>query len=135
MTDPKRIFLDSNILVYLVGQDEMKSREVKLFLNPDLIISTQVVVENINVCLKKFKLDKDSAFAHGQMLLNSFKVVTIKADTINLSILLSKKYQLSLWDSLIVAAAIQNQCDILYSEDMQDGLVIEKTLTVINPFK
>ena len=70
----EKIFLDSNILVYLVGQDELKREKVRHFLNPELIISTQVIVENVNVCLKKFKLDRELAFAHGQMLQESFKV-------------------------------------------------------------
>ena len=135
MTGLEKIFLDSNILVYLVGQDEQKGEKVRSLLNPELIISTQVIIENVNTCLKKLKLTKDSSFAHGEMIQNSFKVVTITTDIISLSFFLSKKYQFSLWDSLIVATALLNQCSILYSEDMQDGLVIEQTLTIINPFK
>ena len=135
MTDAEKIFLDTNILVYLVGQDDLKREKVRHFLNPELIISTQVIVENVNVCLKKFKLDKELAFAHGQMLQESFKVVTITTDIISLSFSLSKRYQFGLWDSLIIAAALHNKCSLLYSEDMQDGLVIEKSLTIINSFK
>lgn len=135
MTDLERIFLDSNILVYLVGQDELKGEKVRHILKPEMIISTQVIIENVNACLKKLKLTKDSSFAHGQMLQSNFKVVTITTDIISLSFFLSKKYQLSLWDSLIVATALHNKCDTLYSEDMQNGLVIEQALTIKNPFK
>lgn len=44
------------------------------------------------------------------------------------------RYQLSNWDALIVAAALLSECEILYSEDMQDKQVFEDKLTVINPF-
>jgi predicted nucleic acid-binding protein len=42
-------------------------------------------------------------------------------------------YQFSYWDSLIIASALETGCSILFSEDMQDGQVIESTLTIRNP--
>jgi predicted nucleic acid-binding protein len=47
---------------------------------------------------------------------------------------LAKRYSLSHWDSLIVAAALMADCRTLYSEDMQHGLVFDKQLAVVNPF-
>ena len=44
-------------------------------------------------------------------------------------------YNLSFWDSLIVASALSCGADTLYSEDMQDGLIVSEQLTIINPFK
>lgn len=43
-------------------------------------------------------------------------------------------YSLSHWDSLKVATALQSDPTLLYSEDMQDGLVVDKQLTITNPF-
>ena len=48
---------------------------------------------------------------------------------------LISRYQFQLFDSIIIAAAIQGSCSILYSEDMQDGLVVDKKLKIINPFE
>ena len=45
------------------------------------------------------------------------------------------QYKFSYWDSLIIASALENECDTLYTEDMQDGLIIEGKLTIVNPFK
>ena len=45
------------------------------------------------------------------------------------------KYKLQFYDSLIIATALENNCSVLYSEDMQHGFEIENTLTIINPFK
>ena len=46
----------------------------------------------------------------------------------------AERYQLSFYDALIVAAALQTDCSTLYSEHMQDGLVIDERLRVRNPF-
>ena len=102
---------------------------------PHLIISTQVIAENINVCIRKLNFSKEKSFAHGKTLIDKLTVVHIKVSTIEFAFMISKKYQLGWWDSLIVATALENNCEILYSEDMQDGLVIESKLTIINPFK
>ncbi len=48
---------------------------------------------------------------------------------------LRTNYNLSFWDSLIVASALFSEANILYSEDMQDGLIVDNQLTIINPFK
>jgi predicted nucleic acid-binding protein len=48
---------------------------------------------------------------------------------------LKNKYNLQYYDALIIATALENNCNILFSEDMQDKLIIENKLTIINPFK
>ena len=47
---------------------------------------------------------------------------------------ISIRYNFYYWDSLIVASALENNCSILYTEDMQDGQVIEESLKIVNPF-
>ncbi len=133
-TEAKSIFMDSNILVYLVDKDIEKKEKVLSLIFDEYTISTQVVTENVNACLKKLKLSKEKAFEHGQGLLNKFKVVHLTPSTVESAFMISNKYQLSWWDSLIVASALENNCETLYSEDMQHGLVIENTLTIVNPF-
>jgi predicted nucleic acid-binding protein len=136
MTGLDRVFLDSNILPYLVGKSaDKKKKIVKDLISPEQFISTRVVVENVNVCLNKFNLNKQAAFSHGKNLLQNFNIIVIDPDIIKNSFALSERYQLSYWDSQIVATALSNNCNILYSEDMQDGMVIEDTLTIRNPFK
>ncbi len=131
----KLVFFDSNILVYLIDDDEVKKEKANMLLHPDYLISSQVVGENVNACLKSLKLSKEVAFDHGDFIMSKLKLVPILPPTLKLAFLISNKYQLSWWDSLIVASALENNCEILYSEDMQDGMVIESKLTIINPFK
>ena len=46
----------------------------------------------------------------------------------------SEKYDFQVFDGIIIAAALEADCDILYSEDMQDGQIIEDKLKIVNPF-
>ena len=125
----------SNILIYLLDRDELKKDKVTLLLDPNFIISTQVVAENINICLKKLRFSKERAFDHANFLLSKFNVITIEKTFFPLAFQLASKYQFSFWDSLIVASALQCECTQLLSEDMQHGMVIEGKLKIINPFK
>ena len=135
MTDP-RVFIDSNIIVYLVdNRSKEKTKKAQDFLSPDFFISTQVVSENVNVCLKKLHLNKETTFDFARRILNRFRILQITEATLLKSFEISIKYQLSSWDSIIIATAILNSCSIIYSEDMQDGLIVENSVTIINPFK
>ena len=131
----KRTFIDSNVILYLYSDNDQRKELVKSLLIADYIISTQVVNENVNVCLRKLKLPKEEAYEHGNNLMNIFKIANIYTTTIVTAFSLSLKYGFSYWDSLIVAAALENDCDVLLSEDMRDGLVVEGKLKIANPFK
>jgi len=135
MTD-LRVFIDSNIIVYLVdNRSKEKTKKAQDFLSPDFFISTQVVSENVNVCLKKLHLNKETTFDFARRIVNRFRILQITEATLLKSFEISIKYQLSSWDSIIIATAILNNCSIIYSEDMQDGLIVENSVTIINPFK
>ncbi len=56
-------------------------------------------------------------------------------ETIQSAVKLRGQYLISFWDSLIVASAILENANIFYSEDMQDGLIINNILQIINPFR
>lgn len=130
----KPVFIDTNVILYLFSEDKNKKKVALSLLSSEYTISTQVINENINVCLKKLKLSKKEAFAHGRKLLNTFNVTCIYPNTIVRAMDILEKYSISFWDSMIVAAALENNCQTLLTEDMQDGLVVENTLVIKNPF-
>lgn len=47
---------------------------------------------------------------------------------------IAERYGMSVYDAMIAAAALLGECKILYSEDMQDGLLIDQQLRICNPF-
>jgi len=119
MTTDSKVFIDSNILVYLIDKDNSKKEKVIELTSEECIISTQVVCENINVCLKKFKLPYKESMEHGNYLLSNFRISIIQPSTIEKRFLILDKNKFSLWNSMIISSALENDCDILYSEDMQ----------------
>ena len=134
-TGLEKTFLDSNILIYLIDKDEAKKAKVESLLNPQFVISTQVIAENVNACLKKLKLPQEKSFHHGNFLLTHFQVIPVAARFFPIAFELALTYQFSFWDSLIVASALESECEILFSEDMHDGLRVKGKLTILNPFK
>ncbi|BAZ27720.1 PilT protein domain protein [Cylindrospermum sp. NIES-4074] len=62
------------------------------------------------------------------------EILPVSLETLQYAAKLRDRYSLSFWDSLIVASAILGEASILYSEDMQNGLIIENTLQIVNPF-
>ena len=62
-------------------------------------------------------------------------VSLIDIDTIKSALNISEKFRYSYYDSLIISAALMNNCTALYSEDMQHQHIIENKLVIINPFK
>ena len=133
-----KAFVDTNILIYSYSEDEplKKSSANKIFddYTDNLIISNQVTNELTNILFKKFKLsseDIENVILEVDTLLPivSFDITTqIKA------IRIKDKYKLQFYDSLIIATALENGCNILFSEDMQHLQVIDNTLTILNPF-
>ena len=91
--------------------------------------------ELTNTITKKFKFSYQSATqAVEECCKNSILTINSK-ETILLAHQIAGQYRFSFYDSLIISAALECDCSILYSEDMQDGLVIKKSLKIVNPFK
>ena len=130
-------FIDTNILVYCYTDDEPVKQQNALDIanNPETFISTQVLTELSNTLKKKFMLDWQAVENVVSELSSDFNVYVNKPPTIERACRIANKYQYSFYDSLIIAAALSSDCITLYSEDMQDGQVIENSLTIINPFK
>ena len=112
-----KAFLDSNILVYLADNDPIKRDKVLQLISPSFIISTQVISENINVCLKKLKLSKGEAFEFGRHLISLFRVSSVNLATVEKAMELCTTHDFSYWDGLIISSALENECNILYTED------------------
>lgn len=130
------IALDTNVLIYLHDNSSPDKRTIAQNLladNPK--ISSQVVSEYLNTTRRLLSLSKEELLRQTSGLLSGCTIIPVLPQTLLFAANLVKKHQFQLFDAIIVAAAIKGSCDILYSEDMHHGLVVDKTLTIINPFK
>ncbi len=135
--------IDTNILAYaaglrLVDADEAKIVSASLLVAPilaegDLVIPAQVQAELHNLLRKKAGFS--SALAAEMVAEYADAATTIPTDAFVLdeAFELAEKHGLQTYDAIILAAAAQYGCEILYSEDMQHGFEW-KGVTVINPF-
>jgi len=138
MTD--RVFLDTNILVYLFDADAPdKQQRVREILatsaeRADVAISTQVLKEFYVVVTRKLAVPLDPESAT-RALHNLALLPTVREDTplILNAVALHRRYQISFWDALIVQAALDAGCQRLFTEDLTDGQVFE-SVRIENPF-
>lgn len=100
----------------------------------NLLVSTQVINEVCANLIRKAGFDNSQI----QNLIEDFsegcEILPVSLETLQYAAKLRSRYLLSFWDSLIVASAVLGQASVLYSEDMQDGLMIENFLQIVNPF-
>jgi predicted nucleic acid-binding protein len=129
-----RVFIDTNIVIYALTDASAKGTIALNLLESKPCISTQVVAESINVCLRKFKFTKEDTYARADKLIYLSELFVITQSTLKEAFQLSLDYQFSFWDSLIVASALENNCSILYSEDLQHNQLIDGKLRIQNPF-
>ena len=130
-----KIALDSNILIYNHSLDcEDKRVIARDFFNENPVISSQVISEYLNVMNRNFKMQKQELIQICSLWLEKCFVQPVILATIKLAQNLVSKYDFQIFDGIIAAAALEADCDILYSEDMQDGQVIENKLKIKNPF-
>jgi len=132
-----RIFADSNIWLYAFMESESPKKKIAegLILNKDVILSTQVVNEICVNLIKKANFTDQNILTLLRNLNEKYAISELYFETLVKGTELRMDYKLSFWDSLIVASALENDCSILYTEDLQAGLIIKNNLSIINPFK
>ncbi len=129
-----RCFFDTNILLYLLSEDNCKADRAEAIIAVGGVISVQVLNEFSSVAFRKFKMSyaeiRDTLLTVRALC----QIQPVTLDTHELGLDIAERYGFSLYDSMIVSAALQSSCTILYSEDMQQGQIIEGQLTISNPF-
>ena len=127
-------FADSNVVLYTASPDERRADIALELIDEGLVISVQVLNEAANVMRRKWK----RTWPETQRLIDGLRsqciIVPVDETTHDLGIDIAMRYKLSIYDSMIVAAALLAHCDTLYTEHMHPGLVIEGRLRIVNPF-
>jgi predicted nucleic acid-binding protein len=128
-------FFDSNVLLYLLSSDAAKADRVEALLAGGGIVSVQVLNELANVCTRKFGMSWPETDVLLAGVRATCRVEHLTEATFDTGRRLAERYQFSVYDAMIVAAALLAGVKTLYSEDMHDGLRVEKKLVVCNPFR
>ena len=127
-------FIDSNVLVYLLSATDHKSARANALLRAGACISVQVLNEVGNVMRRKCRYEWHDVDEFLSLLIQLCTVEPMTLETHVRGRRLAQRYGLSLYDGQIVSAALLAGCEVLFSEDMQHGLLVEKTLRIQNPF-
>lgn len=132
-----RVFIDTNIIIYSYSSTERQKQFIaqKLITESNSYISTQVLTEFCNILLKKFGINHSAVITALEECCQNHIVFVNNEETIQDAIRITERYKFSFYDSLIISAALFAECEILYSEDLSNGQVIDDKLTIINPFE
>ena len=132
MADP---FLDTNVLIYAFTSDP-RAAVAQALLDRGGVISVQVLNEFANVARRKLGMEwreRREALAAVRVLCRT--IVPLDLAIHDAALRLAERYGATIFDSLVVAAALRTGCDTLLSEDMQAGMVFDGGLRVVNPFR
>jgi predicted nucleic acid-binding protein len=129
------IFIDSNVIFYAVSADPVKADRAEAILRDGGTISVQVLNELATVLCHKSRL----SWAETNDILSMVRgLVLVKPVTIEVhetGLILAERHGFSVYDAMIVSVALHADCHTVWSEDMQDGMVIENRLRIANPFR
>lgn len=130
----RNVFVDSNIVLYLLSAHENKANRAEDVIGKGATISVQVLNEVANVARQKLKM----SWPETNELLNGLRAVcaveALTVDTHTRGLAVAARYGVSIYDAMIIAAALIAGCNVLFSEDMQNGLKIDRQLQICNPF-
>jgi predicted nucleic acid-binding protein len=134
-----KVFLDTNILVYAFGAKKAPVPDPRIAIAERIVmlggtVSVQVLNEFVQVCHRKAELSWDRIVESLDVIKDLCgRAIPLTMETHEKAVEISRRYGFRIYDSLILAAAIQAGCATLYSEDMQHGQSIGN-LTIVNPF-
>jgi predicted nucleic acid-binding protein len=128
------VFIDTNVFLYLLSADTKKADRAEEIVRAGGLISVQVLNEMAHVARRKLAMPWAEINELLALIRSLCATDPLTIETHDRGKWIAERYSLSVYDAMIVAAALLGRCEILYSEDMQDGLLIEKQLRICNPF-
>ena len=130
-----KAFFDSNVLIYAMVSGDPRRERAQQLVGQGGVISVQVVNEFVAVARRKMRMPwEDVIVALDAVRILFPSPVSITLDTHDAALKIAQQYGFGIYDAQIAATALEANCSALYSEDLQDGQVIDKRLTIRNPF-
>lgn len=133
---PDRAFFDTNVLIYAIVENDARNVRARELLATGGIISVQVLNEFVSAVRRKVQMPwKDVKAALQWLQILCPDPVPVTVETHDEAVRIAEHYGYKIYDSLILASALAAKCAVLYSEDLQDGQLIDRKLTIRNPFR
>ncbi len=130
-----KAFFDSNVLIYAMVSGDSRRERAQQLVEEGGEISVQVLNEFVAVARRKMIMPwKDVIDAVDTIRILFPSPLAITMDTHQLALKIAQRYGFGIYDALIASSALEANCSTLYSEDMQDGQVIDGRMTIRNPF-
>jgi predicted nucleic acid-binding protein len=130
-----RAFFDTNVLIYAFAKDERRTKIAETLLSGGGVVGVQTLNEFVAVAVRKLAMPWDDvleALSAIRVLFPSPVPVTVR--THDAALRIARRYGYRIYDSLVIAAALEARCNTLFSEDMKDGQAVEG-LTIRDPFR
>ena len=128
-------FFDTNVLLYLLSADSSKAARSEALLADGGTISVQVLNEIASVASRKLGMSLREIREMLGIVRAVCHVTPISEAVHDRGLTIYERYQFSIYDSMIIAAALLAECAVLFSEDLHDGQIIDSQLTIRDPFK
>jgi predicted nucleic acid-binding protein len=137
-----KYFIDTNIFVYSFDDRQPEKKERAMALIQEALktgtgmISTQVIQEFLNVATQKFAVPMkiEDAKAYLRFVMNPICQIYPDLSLYENCLELQAETKFTFYDALILAAAVQGGCNILYSVDLQDGQEV-RGVKIVNPYQ
>jgi predicted nucleic acid-binding protein len=127
-------FLDTNVLIYAFT-DDPRNQKAQELLGKGCVIGVQVLNEFTNVARRKLGMTwEELREALSSILIVCPTVLPMDLEIHSDALAIAERYGFRIFDALMIASALRGGCEILWSEDMQDGMVIDGRLRIANPF-
>ena len=127
------VFFDSNVVLHMFGSDVAKADRSQILIRVGGVVSVQVLNECAVVARRKMRKTWPETHEILAGLRAKCAVTPLTLAIHDRGLAYAERYQFALYDSMIVSAAVLAGCTTLFTEDMQDGLVIDG-LTIRNPY-
>jgi predicted nucleic acid-binding protein len=132
-----RAFVDTNVFIYLYSEDEAKKQEIaqKAINKYECIISTQVLNEFSNICIKKLCKKPEEVELAIDEIKKQCNILILRTEDIKHALNIHKNFGYNYYDCLMIVSALNSDCDYLLTEDLANGQIIGNKLTIVNIFR
>src|SRR2546429_9609491 len=126
-----KAFFDTNVLIYAVAEADPRNRRAEALLADGGAVSVQILNEFVSVTRRKMRLSwKEVADALDAIRVLCGSPLAVTMETHEAALRIAQRYRYGIYDALVAAAALQAGGTVLYSEDLQDGQIVDRQLTV-----